>query len=417
MTNSKRYRLSTVFLVLLCAGAVLAAQSSPTVAKQFGHGEWWDGEQFKPITFYSVDGVLTSEKPQGPLEVVDLQGRYVVPAFGDTHSHFPDSEKTLDWANSAFLASGVFYVLNPNDIGELSNPIRGQLGKPNSIDVIFAHGGFTCPGGHPKPLYEGLVDQKIYSYAKPDLEGRAYYVIDTRDDIARKWPEFLATKPDFVKLYLLHSENYGPNGANRKSDGLRPEFVSDLTRRAHIAGLRAGAHIESATDFHNAIVGGVDMIMHLPGYHWRVGDSAADYLISDEDARLAKQNNVIVVTTIGLGDYGTEPALLPSLRAAQAENLRRLKTAGVVIVVGTDGRPGGTPAELDHLKATGVFNNRELLNMWSETTPEAIFPNRKIGQLHSGYEANFVVLAKNPLDDIAATKQIVMKVKSGQVMK
>ncbi len=417
MTSSRKYSLWFVCLMMLYACAPLAAQAGPVAPKQFVHGQWWDGGRFKPSTFYSVNGVLTSRRPPGPLDVVDLGRGYVVSAFGDAHSHFPDSDKTLGWANSAFLASGVFYVLNPNDIAELSNPIRSQLGKPNSLDVVFAHAGFTCLGGHPKALYEGLVDRKIYSYAKPDLEGRAYYVIDSADDIAKKWPEFLATKPDFVKLYLLHSEDYRLNNANRKSDGLRPESIPELTRRAHAAGLRAGAHIESAADFHNAVVGGVDMIMHLPGYHWRFGDSETDYFISDGDARLAKQKHVIVVTTIDLGDYGTQPALLQKLRVTQAENLRRLKNAGVVIVVGTDGPPGGAPAELDHLKATGVFNNRELLNMWSEATPRAIFPGRRLGRLRNGYEANFVVLTKNPLDDIAATKQIVMKVKNGQVIK
>jgi hypothetical protein len=394
--------------VLACVS--MAAQE----AREFVHGQWWNGSSFKPRVFYSVNGILIAKRPPGKIEVVDLKGGYVVPALGDAHSHFPDSEKTLAWANSAFLASGVFYVLNPNDIGELSNPIRGRLGKPGTVDVIFAHAGFTCSNGHPKPLYETLVDRKIYNYAKPALEERGYYSIDSVADIARKWPDFLATNPDFVKLYLLHSEGYRQN--NGKSEGLRPNLLDELVKRAKAAGLRSGAHVESADDFHNAVVGGVDFVMHLPGYHWRAGDTEHDYLIRDSDAKLARRRHVAVVTTIGLADHGTDTALMDRLRATQVENLRRLKRAGVTLIVGTDGAPGDTPTEIDHLKATGVFSNIELLKMWSEITPQAIFPRRRIGQLREGFEASFVVLAKDPIEDIKSTKQLLSRVKNGSIL-
>jgi imidazolonepropionase-like amidohydrolase len=122
-----------------------------------------------------------------------------------------------------------------------------------------------------------------------------------------------------------------------------------------------------------------------------------------------------VVTTIDIGDSEKDPERRKRVRATQAENLRKLKTAGVVLVLGTDGLPGGTVTEIADLKATGVFSNRELLNMASEVTPTAIFPGRKVGRLRDGYEASFLVLAKNPVEDIAATKEIVMTVKNGRV--
>ena len=407
-----KVRLFLIWILLLLTRQSVTAQ----VPREYLNGRWWNGSSFEPRVFYSVDGFLTSKKPTGTVEVVDLKQGFVVPAFGDAHNHFPDSEKTQSWANSGFLATGVFYVLNPNDIAELSNPIRSELGKPNTIDVVFAHAGFTCTGGHPRPLYESLVDRKIYNFPKSELEERAYYSIDSLSDIQKKWPHFLATKPDFVKLYLLHSEGYSQVNKG-KSDGLRPDFFDELVKRARSAGLRSGAHIESSEDFHAAVNDGVDLILHLPGYHWRNGDVAADYLIRDSDARLAKKKRVLVVTTIGLADRGTDPALMDKLRTTQQENLRRLKHAGVTLIVGTDGPPGATAAEIEHLKATGVFSNLELLRMWSEATPQAIYPGRRIGFLRDGYEANFLVLAANPVDDIAATKKITMRVKNGEVLK
>lgn len=81
---------------------------------------------------------------------------------------------------------------------------------------------------HPTVLYESLVDRKIYSYAKSQLDGRGFYAIDSAADIENKWRQFLETKPDFVKLYLLHSEAYDQPGSTEKPGGLRPEFVPEI---------------------------------------------------------------------------------------------------------------------------------------------------------------------------------------------
>ena len=51
--------------------------------------------------------------------------------------------------------------------------------------------------------------------------------------------------------------------------------------------------------------------------------------------------------------------------------------------------------------------------LWSEVTPQAIFPKRRIGRIAPGYEASVIVPARNPLDDLKATGQIVRWFKQG----
>jgi imidazolonepropionase-like amidohydrolase len=46
-----------------------------------------------------------------------------------------------------------------------------------------------------------------------------------------------------------------------------------------------------------------------------------------------------------------------------------------------------------------------------------IFPQRKIGALEDGYEANFLVLQGNPIQDFNAVKRIRMRVKQGDPLK
>jgi imidazolonepropionase-like amidohydrolase len=54
--------------------------------------------------------------------------------------------------------------------------------------------------------------------------------------------------------------------------------------------------------------------------------------------------------------------------------------------------------------------------MWTENGARTTFPGRKIGALREGYEASFLVLAGNPLSDLANVRRIVLAVKDGVVL-
>jgi len=159
------------------------------------------------------------------------------------------------------------------------------------------------------------------------------------------------------------------------------------------------------------------MIMHLPGYHWRQGDTDTIYRISEADARLAAKKRVPVVTTAALVLRDNTTKMGELERTTQLKNLKTLKDARVTLLIGTDLQPGqGALEEFDYLKGSGVFSNLELLKMFCETTPLAIFPQRRIGYLKEGYEANFLVLSNNPLMDLNAMKQLKIRVKNGEVL-
>jgi imidazolonepropionase-like amidohydrolase len=63
--------------------------------------------------------------------------------------------------------------------------------------------------------------------------------------------------------------------------------------------------------------------------------------------------------------------------------------------------------------ALGVFDNLSLLKIWCEVTPRTIFPHRKIGRLQEGYEASFLVLDGNPLENFAHVQAIRRRFKQG----
>ena len=131
------------------------ASKAPTYA--FVNGRWFDGQGFQATTWYSVQGRLTRQLPQGPVRTVDLSGLFIVPPFGEAHNHNVEGPWNLQSVAERYLKDGVFYVKNPNNVRDFALQIRPAVNLRTSIDATFAHAGLTGPGGHPGPLYEDVL--------------------------------------------------------------------------------------------------------------------------------------------------------------------------------------------------------------------------------------------------------------------
>lgn len=413
-------------IVLLLISAITAIAQTPPAAHnyEFANGNWFDGQKFAAKTFYSVAGVLTSKRPARVDRVFDLSGKYVVPPFGEAHNHNLDwsSDERFAKLNKMYLDAGIFYVKNPNSLLRSKAPTSAHINLPNSVDGVLSNGGLTGSGGHP---IEIVTPQR--GFKPDDGEGGFYYVIDTAADVERKWPIIKAGQPDFIKTYLLYSEEYAKRKDDKAYDGwkgLDPAVLPLIVNKAHRDGLRVSTHVETAADFHSAVLAGVDEINHLPGFRPDRNDMAnyanlAPYQISDADAKLAGQKKIVVVTTIGETAEQTFNEKLPererlAVRAMLVQNLQLLRKHQVAIAIGSDSfRQTALPEALSLAKIQ-AFDNLTLLKMWCETTAFTIFPKRKIGYLKDGYEANFLVLTANPLTDFANVKTIDLRIKRGE---
>lgn len=404
---------------------LLAAQapSSPVIA--LVHGHWWTGAGFQDRTVYVRDGVLAFRRPALVDSTIDLAGGYVVPPFADAHNH--NVEYTNPARTDALLAryvrDGVFYDQNPNNLPRARAGLAGRVNVPGGIDVTFSNGGLTATGGHPAGLFQRNLGLGIFT--AQDGDGGMLWYIDSLPDLDRKWPAILAQRPDFIKTFLLHSEEY----QKRRNDstyfnwrGLDPRLLPEIVRRAHAAHLRVMTHVETAADFHNALLAGVDEIGHIPGFRGDEDGRLADagrYLIADSDAALAARRHVPVITTLGgAAQYapdGPDSLLRRRFDEMNARNLRTLKMRNAWIAVGSDAYRTTSVPEVLYLRSLDVFSNAELLQLWVNATPRAIFPSRRIGALRPGYEASFLVLEGNPLTDFANTGHIRLRMKQGLV--
>ncbi|HEX5733959.1 MAG TPA: amidohydrolase family protein [Blastocatellia bacterium] len=398
---------------------VAIAQDKDTKVYEFRNGYWFDGQRFKKRTFYSTGGILTSRKPAHVDSVIDLAGKYLVPPFGEAHNHNLGGASGLERQIEMYLREGVFYSKNLHYVRNLTAPILSRVNSPTSVDVAYAHAGLTASGGHAVELYEKLYDRGLFpGWKKGELDTRTFFIIDSEHELEEKWPVVLAGKPDFIKTYLEYSEEYEKRKGDPKyygQRGLSPRLLRLIVKKAHDAGLRVSSHIETGADFHNALLAGVDEIAHLPGYKMSPGEDLSRYQISDEDASLAARKGVTVVTTTVLSNslYRNDARQLKIIQANQVRNLGLLAKHRVKVALGSDTINATSVAEAMNLHALKAFDNLTLLKLWCENTPQAIFPGRRIAYLRDGYEASFLALEGNPLDDFVNVKRIEIRFKQG----
>ena len=290
----------------------------------------------------------------------------------------------------------------------------------------------------PQGYYPGIT--------KEELRDKVYFTIDTEPELEVNWPSILALRPDFIKTNLWYSDEFerrrnDPAFAGRK--GLDPKLLRVIVERAHANGLRVSAHTVNGADFRSAVNAGVDEIVHLPAAAAfpsveqrmaqvvanRLDEAAIRQIATDlarvnprdpstlpvrpEDARLAAQRGTVVVTTLNIWSMRAPASLLPLIRAVQSASLRTLTEGGVTLAIGSDNVSDSSVLEAEHVHSLGVFDPLALLKIWTEDTPRAIFPQRRIGFLRDGYEASFLALEGNPLEDWRNVRRIKLRFKQG----
>ena len=389
-------------------------------------GQWYTGDGFVPRdTTWAVDGVFVPEAPAGSARlgarVVDLAGRFVVPPFGDAHTHMLSDPYSVGIAEQ-YVREGILYALVLTNPATTGAAVREQFASPATMDVAYAHGGLTSTESHPHGVYERLA-LGIYTYqeqrerADEIRQGRtreddAYFFLDSLADLDAKWDAYLATEPDHAKLYVLGVTD--PGEGSGRGRGLSPEVFRATVERAHAASLPVWSHVETGLDAKLAAEAGADGLAHLPGYSF--AREPERYHLSDETVRLMGERRMWVTPTtrITSGYYGSSrPARLVLARDHQRRTLRRLHAAGARIVIGTDSWGSTSKPEADYMIEARFFSPAEMLHLWAVQTPQAVFPSRAIGDLAAGYEASLLALDCDPTEDWACTEQIAHVEKQG----
>ena len=414
-----------LFIIFLLLTTGINAQ---TRSIHFVNGQWFNGKEFTANDFYSVNGVLTKTAPSTVDTIVDLKQQYIIPPFSEAHNHSPETDQDIDVFIERYLSDGIFYIKNPNSIPFATNKIKSKINHPQSVDVLYANGGLTATGGHPTTLYNYMLGttykKALPGWTSKSFEGEAYWLINSKEELEKKWPFILSQKPGFIKFYLIFSEEY----EQRKDDtifngkkGIDPKLARRITNKAHAANLKVSAHAETPNDLKVALAAGVDEINHLPGYQvrWRDGYTESYYKLSPKLVKSMKKKGVHVDPTYSLLQTEIKPMSNQQREAqtnVQRSNLLLLKKYKVPVTIGCDSYNLTAQTEIEYLRKMNIYSNLELLKMWCEITATSIFTNRKIAKLQEGYEASFLVLQQNPLENFDYAYNIALRVKQGVLL-
>ncbi|MBI1391374.1 MAG: amidohydrolase family protein [Alphaproteobacteria bacterium] len=447
LVNGVHMRMILGFFLAAILAASLASCAStvdtdrpPGMVTRYEGGYVFDGRGFvaRPLCMARDRIVRCAAQPIAPggararALVIELDGAFITPPFGDAHTHHFDGPATFDWHNALNLEAGVFYALNLTAPATGVSAIRRRLAAAATVDVASATGGITGPESHPAEIYEALAigaytyDQQLERQAEirasRKMADNAYFVVSDEADLRAKWPLVLAAKPDLVKVFLRKSDRYregygkwGPGG------GIDPVLMPTIVALAHAKGLRVAASTSNVADFRVAAAAGADIITHLPCYQDSAGDPdspyydvdlAKDCLLTDDDARAAGRADIVatLITSEWEKDRPTE------LVAWERANVARLREAGVRLVIGSNAYGGNVAAGLVAGVEKGMATATEMLRMSTMDTPRAIFPGRKVGCLNPGCEASFLAFSEDPTGDFGTIERIALRVKAGEAL-
>lgn len=410
----------------------MVVQAGFSQSYQLMNAKLWNGQFFEQKDLYIQDGIFRETIPPQLDSTIDLSGKFIVPPFGDFHTHLFDGEYSTRH-DSLFRAQGIHFA------HDLVNDPRGRdmmaayFEQSHTLDVAYANGCITANYGHPIEGYERmeynfgwrLTEAEKHTLRESRIyENRTYYTADNPRQLQEKLSLLLATQPDAIKVILFHSEDYNSRGDSTiQHKGLNPALLSLVKAAGDLHQLRVIAHVESADDLTVALRAGIIYFAHLPDYGYgnngkldEVPPVLADSTFQWMKAANARVSPTLYRTFANLEylpkEYRPDSGVYQGIKKFHAALLRKLKAYGVNILAGSDFTNTTAVDEICYYGELNVFEPAELLNILIDTSKE-IFPQRKIGALAPGFEANCLVLNADPTSDIKHIREIAMSMKKG----
>ena len=204
-------------------------------------------------------------------EIIDLNGRYLMPGLINLHVHLPasgkptkkpkDNVKLVKFATrnkftwkilqticeksaKTQLYSGVTTLRTVGGVENCDTVIRGRVerGEIEGPRILASNAAVSVPGGH--------------------MAGSVAYEAHSAEEAVSLVKKIAADKPDLIKLMItggvLDATVKGEPGELK----MPPEYVKAACDEAHSLGLKVAAHTESPVGVLVALQNGVDSIEH-----------------------------------------------------------------------------------------------------------------------------------------------------------
>jgi imidazolonepropionase-like amidohydrolase len=345
-----------------------------------------------------IESIGHGAAPAGRGAVVDLTGHWLLPGFVDAHVHvgnLADAKRALRSGATTIGEAGVNHFA---DIGMRELNHKGVVDVP---DVVAA--GYHIRT-HPADDYFIDFPQDT------DLMGGVHGT-----DAVRRMVQRMVSR-GVNRIKVMATERAGTPDTDPRIRVFNDEELAAIVEEANKTGLWVVAHAHGNEGAAAAVRAGVHSIEH------------GTYL-SDDTLRLMKEKGVYLDPTITAlvdmsdpeGEYDNPilqmrgKAMLPTGREMTA----RAWKMGVKIVAGTDtsyfDKNNRTLAdEMIELSDAGL-GPMEAIKAGTSVSAEELGVEKRTGSIRVGYEADFVVIDRSPLENIRHIGDVVMVVNNGRI--
>jgi imidazolonepropionase-like amidohydrolase len=369
-------------------------------------------------------------KPAADAEIVDAQGRFLMPGLWDNHQHFSDVDGALDLANG---------VTSARDMA-------------NDLDAFPARVARFDEGRElgPRVLKAGIID------GTGELAGPTTMRVDTAEQAIKDVDWYADHGYVQIKIY----------------SSVKPELVPIIADRAHARGMRVSGHVPAFMSAHQFVENGADEIQHINFIELnflfpevketrnrdrfiKVAERAREFTPDKPEVRefinFLKQHHTVLDPTMGAFEgmfCGDPTAITPGLenivprfpaqvrrgmlsgalevppekkdayREAFPAMLRLLKAlhdAGVTIIPGTDALAGYMLHHELELYVRAGIPAAEVLRMATLTSAEDMGANKDRGMIAAGKLADMILVDGDPTKNIRDLDKLTTVIKAGNV--
>ena len=237
-----------------------------------------------------------------------------------------------------------------------------------------------------------------------------------RDNVA----EFTSQVEQRIKLGADWVKIFATTGSADDLTGEQVFFYPEIraaTDTAHAAGLRVAVHSYGPSAVADALNAGVDSIEHPVG-------------LDDDLIALWATTNTVYVPTIDhnryyadhRNEYGYDETIEQDLHdfvARNVETLRRVHAAGIAVALGSDAVMtgfGDNTLDLEWFVEAGLSTG-EAIQAATVNGARLLGQEEFLGRLQTGFAADIVAVAGNPLEDIRAlTRNVRWVMKDGTIV-